>query len=464
MNSGDTAWVLAAAALVMLQTPGLAFFYGGMVRRKSVVNMLMMNFICLGVVTVLWGIVGFGLAFGPDLGGLHGSGLLGAPDWFLHQASKTGSFFGNGADKIPTLAFAMFQLMFAVLTVALISGSIAERVRFGPWTLFVALWALIVYFPIAHWVFDADTYNDAGQLIAHGGWLHNAPIHALDFAGGTTVHMNAGAAGLAMALVVGRRAKWPQHDNETQWKAHNQPMVLLGAALLWFGWYGFNAGSALTAGHEAALAFTNTTLATAMAVLGWLMFEVFVGRAPATLVGAASGAVAGLVAITPACAYVSPLGALLIGLVAGLGCAAVVGSRWKHAFNAGRTNDNGRLRSIDDSLDVVGVHLVGGFIGTMMIGFVATLSVNTTGADGLFYGGGLNQMWRQAVAAGAVLAYSFTATYALGWVVNKITPLRASDEVQLQAGGIDEAEHGDPAYDGEDATEIPAAPRLSSAS
>jgi ammonium transporter, Amt family len=448
MNSGDTAWVLASTALVMLMTPGLAFFYGGMVREKNVLNMLMMSFVCLGIVTVLWAVAGFGLAFGPDIGGLHGPGLLGEPDWFLHGAIKQLS--GNSPDKIPMLAFAMFQLMFAVLTVALISGSVAERVKFNGWTVFVALWSILVYFPVAHWVFASDTKSDAGTPLTHGGWLHNAPIHALDFAGGTTVHMNAGAAALALAVVVKQRNGW---QPGTKSRSHNVPFVLLGASLLWFGWYGFNAGSALSASGIAALAFTNTTLATAAAVVGWLLVESFElvdwklrygDAAHPSTVGAASGAVAGLVAITPACAYVTPAGALAIGLVAGIGCELFVGSRWRDWF-APRRDDPARLHPVDDALDVVGIHLVGGLIGTLLIGLLASKNANPAGADGLFYGGGLNQLWRQATAAAAVMTFSFLMTLGIAKAVQQFIGLRAPDEVQ--AVGLDAGEHNELAYD-----------------
>lgn len=442
MNTGDTAWVLASAALVMLMTPALALFYGGMVRRKSVLNMLMMSFICLVVVTILWGIGGFGLAFGPDIGGKAGPGLLGQPDWFLHRALT--QLTGGGSDTVPMLAFAMFQLMFAVLTVALISGSVAERVKFGGWTIFVVLWSVLVYFPIAHWVFDSD------------GWLRGSPIHVLDFAGGTAVHMNAGAAGLALALVVKQRAGWPKDPLVSSVRPHNTPFVLLGACLLWFGWYGFNAGSALISGKLASVAFTNTTLATAASVAGWLLVEQvtvqnrrlrFGGRNYPELRpsawGAASGAVAGLVAITPACAFVAPVGALVIGLVAGVGCGSFVSSNWKRNFSS-------RLGGpVDDTLDVVGIHLVGGVIGTLLIGFLATTGVNGQGADGLFYGGGLDQLWRQAVAGIAVVAYSFALTFVIGKFVDRILlgGLRVPDAVQLDERGVDWDEHQEIAYD-----------------
>ena len=417
MNSGDTAWVLASAALVMLMTPGLAFFYGGMVRRKSVLNMLMMNFITLGVVGVLWMLFGYSEAFGNDafgrlVGGLHNALLN----------NTIGTLAGAKPDQITTLSFVMFQLMFAVITPALISGAIADRAKFWSWTLFVAIWVTVVYFPVAHWVFSFDGFTGAGNL---GGWIANK-LKAFDFAGGTAVHINAGSAGLALALLLGKRKRWPKEQH----RPHNVPFVLLGASLLWFGWYGFNAGSALTAGDLASVAFTTTTVATAAAVLAWLVVEQIRDGKPTTL-GAASGAVAGLVAITPACGFVNPLGALVIGLVAGAVCALAVGLKFKFGF--------------DDSLDVVGVHLVGGIIGTVLIGFFATVSVNSAGGNGLFYGGGLNQLWRQVVAAGAVMIYSFVLSYAIGWVIKKTIGFRVDDD--SEAMGIDEAEHAESAYE-----------------
>lgn len=423
MNYGDTAWVLASAALVMLMTPGLAFFYGGMVSSKSVLNMLMMNFITLGVVGVLWMLYGYSEAFGNDAFG----GLVGG----LHHALLNftqGTVSGPKGDQIPTLAFVMFQLMFAVITPALISGSIADRTKFWAWVLFVGLWVTIVYFPVAHWVFNFSGFtNTNAQGVSNdvGGWIANK-LKAFDFAGGTAVHINAGAAGLALALVLGKRKRWPRNTA----RPHNVPFVLLGAALLWFGWYGFNAGSALAAGDLASVAFTTTTIATAAALLGWIVVEQIRDGKPTTL-GAASGAVAGLVAITPACGYVGPIGALVIGIAAGAICALAVGLKYRLGF--------------DDSLDVVGVHLVGGVVGTLLIGLFATATVNSAGGNGLFYGGGVNQLWRQAVAAFAVMIYSFVLAYLIGWIINKTIGFRVSAEAELT--GIDEAEHAESAYE-----------------
>lgn len=417
VNPGDTAWVLASAALVMLMTPGLAFFYGGMVSSKSVLNMLMMNFITLGVVGVLWLLFGYSEAFGNDAFG----GLVGG----MHNALLSGThgfLVGPKGDQIPALSFVMFQLMFAVITPALISGSIADRTKFWSWVLFVALWVTIVYFPVAHWVFDFSGFTDPNSV---GGWIANK-LKAFDFAGGTAVHINAGAAGLALALVLGKRKVWPKNTA----RPHNVPFTLLGAALLWFGWYGFNAGSALAAGDLASTAFTTTTIATAAAVLGWIVVEQIRDGRPTTL-GAASGAIAGLVAITPACGYVDPMGALVIGIAAGVLCALAVSLKFRFGF--------------DDSLDVVGVHLVGGIVGTLLIGFFADASVNSGGGNGLFHGGGWNQLWRQAVAAGSVLVYSFVLAFIIGWIINKTIGFRVSPEAE--ATGIDEAEHAESAYE-----------------
>ncbi|WP_326947158.1 MULTISPECIES: ammonium transporter [unclassified Amycolatopsis] len=431
LNAGDTAWVLASAALVMLMTPGLAFFYGGMVRAKSVLNMLMMNFIALAVVGVLWALYGFSMSFSNDaFGGFVGNfDLAGLGDTvgklagFVTAATSTSPEVAwPGSDALPVLAFVMFQLMFAIITPALISGAIADRAKFWGWTLFVVIWVTVVYFPVAHWVFSFNGFIGADAV---GGWIANN-LKALDFAGGTAVHINAGAAGLALAIVLGKRKGWPKDTG----RPHNVPFVLLGASLLWFGWYGFNAGSALAANDLAAVAFTNTTVATAAAVLGWLVVEQLKFGKPTTL-GAASGAVAGLVAVTPACGFVSPIGAIAIGLIAGAVCALAVSLKYRFGF--------------DDSLDVVGVHLVGGIVGTLLIGFFGTTSVNSLGADGLFYGGGFTQLGRQAAAAGAVLVYSFVLTFIIGFAIKKAGGFRVS--VEDEVGGIDEAQHAESAYD-----------------
>jgi Amt family ammonium transporter len=436
LNSGDTAWVLVSAALVMLMTPGLAFFYGGMTRSKSVLNMLMMNFIALAVVGVLWVFYGFSLSFGNDANGL---GLIGNFD-FIGLQNTVGHLAGfavaanadtgtaavawPGPDALPVLAFAMFQLMFAVITPALISGAIADRTKFWSWTLFVALWVTICYFPVAHWVFSFDGFVSADAV---GGWIANvSKLGALDFAGGTAVHINAGAAGLALAILLGKRRGWPKEPM----RPHNLPFTLLGASLLWFGWFGFNAGSALTAGDLAGVAFTNTMVATSAATLGWIVVEQFRDGKPTTL-GAASGAVAGLVAITPAAGYVSPLGGIAIGFIAGVVCALAVALKFRFGF--------------DDSLDVVGVHLVGGLAGTLLIGFFGTTSVNSLGANGLFYGGDASQLGKQAIAAFSVMIYSFVIAFAIGALIKYTIGFRISEEDEVT--GVDEVEHAETAYD-----------------
>ncbi|HVK20603.1 MAG TPA: ammonium transporter, partial [Actinokineospora sp.] len=422
MDTGDTAWVLASAALVLLMTPGLALFYGGMVRAKSVLNMMMMSFGALALISVLWVLYGYSVAFGNDVGG----GLLGSPTEFFGLTKLIGT---EGLDKgfaathlvftIPSLAFVAFQAVFAIITVALISGAIADRARFGPWMVFAGIWATVVYFPVAHWVF---AFN--GAQSAKGGWIANKLL-AIDFAGGTAVHINAGAAGLALALVLGKRVGWKRDPM----RPHNLPLVMLGAGLLWFGWFGFNAGSALGANGQAAEVWVTTMVATGAAALGWLLVEKL-RDGHATSLGAASGVVAGLVAITPSCSSVTPLGAIAVGLLAGVFCAMAVGLKFRFGF--------------DDSLDVVGVHLVGGLWGTLAVGLFAS-AATTAGVDGLFYGGGLDQLWRQAVGAFAVLFYSFVVTLVLGFLIAKTMGFRLSEEDEVE--GIDGVEHAESAYD-----------------
>jgi Amt family ammonium transporter len=408
IDTGSTAWVLVSAALVMFMTPGLALFYGGMVRAKSVLNVMALTFVCLAVVGLIWVLYGYSLAFGNDWF----AGLLGNLDLAGLRNAAT-AVAGSGTSRIPLFAFAGFQLMFAVITAALLAGAIAERTRFWAWTGFIAIWVTLVYLPVAHWVFTS------------GGWIAGK-LHALDFAGGTVVEVNSGAAALALAIVLGRRHGWPRQAI----RPHNLPFVMFGAGLLWFGWFGFNAGSALGANGVAATSFINTTVAGATAVLGWLVVEQLRDGKPTTL-GAASGAVAGLVGITPGCAYVEPLGALAIGLVAGVVCALAVGLKYRMGY--------------DDSLDVVAVHGVGGLVGMLLIGLFATVGVNARGANGLFYGGGLDQLWRQAVATFAVLGYSLLVTLLIAWVMHKTMGLRVQREAEVD--GIDEAEHAEGAYD-----------------
>jgi Amt family ammonium transporter len=407
LDSGDTAWILASAALVLLMTPGLALFYGGMVRSKSVLNMMMMCIGSIAVVGVLWVLYGYSMAFGTDVG----AGVLGSPTEFAGLSSILAN--DEEGSALPQLAFVAFQAMFAILTTALIAGAVADRMRFGPWLVFGGLWASLVYFPVAHWVFDLDN-----------GWIASN-LGALDFAGGTAVHINAGAAALVLAIVLGKRGGWPREPM----RPHNLTMVMLGAGLLWFGWFGFNAGSSGAADWAASFAFVNTLAATAAAILGWLLVEQLRDGKPTSL-GAASGIVAGLVAITPACAAVSPVGALAIGAIAGVLCALAVGLKYRFGY--------------DDSLDVVGIHLVGGLIGTILIGLLAT-DVAPDGATGLFYGGGVDQLWRQAVGAGAVLAYSLVLTAIIALVLKVTIGLRVAEEDEV--AGIDESEHAESGYD-----------------
>jgi|UniRef100_UPI00404A058D ammonium transporter, Amt family len=418
INSGDTAWMLASAALVLLMTPGLAFFYGGMVRTKSVLNMIMMSMISMGVVSVLWVIYGFELAFGyeansPWYGSFSFSGLGGVVNDFTNN---------GGLLPIPVLVFAAFQLMFAIITPALISGAIADRAKFTSWAVFVAIWSTVVYFPVAHWVFAFG--NKVGDTVTGAGFLASRGVQ--DFAGGTAVHINAGAAALALAIVLGKRVGWRKESM----RPHSLPLVMLGSGLLWFGWFGFNAGSALAANGTAALALINTQVAAAAALGGWLLVEKIRQGHPTSL-GAASGAVAGLVAITPACAFVAPWAAVVIGLFAGIFCSLAVSLKYK--FN------------LDDSLDVVGVHLVGGIWGSLAIGLFGASAINSVGLDGLFYGGGLVLLGKQAIGVAVVALYSFIATLIIGFAIEKTIGFRVKRDVEV--AGIDLNEHAETAYE-----------------
>ncbi|GAA1582087.1 ammonium transporter [Streptomyces globosus] len=406
LSAANTGFMLICSALVMLMTPGLAFFYGGMVRVKSSLNMLMMSFISLGIVTVLWVLYGFGIAFGADSGGVVG--------WSSDYLGLSGIGITELWDgyTVPVYVFAVFQLMFAVITPALISGALADRVKFSAWALFIALWATVVYFPVAHWVW------------APGGWLFEMGV--IDFAGGTAVHINAGAAALGVILVIGKRIGFKKDPM----RPHSLPLVMLGASLLWFGWFGFNAGSWL--GNDdgvGAVMFVNTQVAAAAAMLAWLAYEKL-RHGSFTTLGAASGAVAGLVAITPAGGSCSPLGAIAIGAVSGLVCAMAVGLKYKLGY--------------DDSLDVIGVHLVGGVIGSLLVGFFATGGVQSEAA-GLFYGGGLEQLGKQAVGVFSVLAYSLVASALLAFLLDKTMGMRVSEDDEVS--GIDQVEHAETAYD-----------------
>jgi Amt family ammonium transporter len=403
-SAGDTAWLMVSAALVLLMVPGLALFYGGMVRVKSALNMLMMSFSCIAVVTVVWVLYGYSLAFGPDAGG----GLIGT----LRFAGMAGIGPHDLTGSVPTVVFSAFQLMFAIITTALLSGAVADRTKFSAWLVFAGVWVTLVYLPIAHWVFAPD------------GWIA-AHLHILDLAGGTVVEINSGVSGLALALAVGPRLGF----RSDPMRPHSMPLVILGAGLLWFGWFGFNAGSALTSGGVAGMAFFNTQVSGAAAVAGWLLAERR-RDGKATTLGAASGAVAGLVAITPACGSVNPLGALLIGLIAGVACCYAVGLKYRFGY--------------DDSLDVAGVHGVGGFIGTLLIGVLATATV-TGGAEGLGFGGGFGLLGRQALAAVAVAAWAFTITWLAARAIDRLIGFRVDRGDEL--AGLDLVVHGESAYD-----------------
>ncbi len=418
LNTGDTAWVLASTALVLLMTPGLALFYGGMVRAKSVLNMMLMSMITIGIVSVLWVIYGFKLAFGYEAnsqwyGAISLSGLGSA----VNELTNNG-----GVYPIPLLAFAAFQLMFAIITTALISGAIADRAKFTAWAVFVAIWVTLVYFPVAHWVFAFG--NKVGDTVTGAGFLATRGLE--DFAGGTAVHINAGAAGLALAIVLGRRIGWRRESM----RPHSMPLVLIGAGILWFGWFGFNAGSALGANGIAALAFMNTQVAAAAATLGWLLVEKIRDGHP-TLLGVVSGAVAGEVASTAACAFVAPWAAVVIGFFAGIFCALAVGL--KYVFN------------FDDSLDVVGLHLVGGLWGCLSIGLFGSSTINSLGLDGIFYGGGTALLGKQALGVFSVMAYSFIATLIIGFIIDKTIGFRVTPEAEI--AGIDYDQHAETGYE-----------------
>jgi len=397
--------MLVSAALVMLMTPGLALFYGGMVRSKNVLATIMENFILLGVISVLWAIYGYSLAFGPDVG--H---FIGNLDW-VGLAGVGFEPFKAYSETIPHQTFMIYQAMFAIITPALITGAFAERMKFSTFLVFMVLWFTLVYCPVAHWVWG------------DGGWLKN--FGALDFAGGTVVHINAGIAALAAALVVGKRQGYGNH---TTFIPHNLPMTILGAGLLWFGWFGFNAGSALGANALASSAFTATHLATAAATLAWVGTEWIVRGKPTTL-GAASGAVAGLVAITPAAGYVGPMSAMIIGLVAGIICYLAVLAKPRLGY--------------DDSLDVVGVHCVGGIVGALCTGLFATKLVNPAGGDGLFFGNP-GQFVIQLIAVGVTLVFSFVVSYILFKILDATMGLRVSRDDEV--AGLDITEHQETGY------------------
>jgi Amt family ammonium transporter len=400
VDSGDTAWLLASAALVMFMTPGLGFFYGGLVRAKNVVGTIMQSFIALALVTILWVVVGYSLAFGPDKGGLIGGlNFIG-----LHDVGAVPNLY---APTVPATAFMVYQMMFAIITPALIAGAFAERMKFSGYLMLIGLWSLFVYAPVAHWEWG-------------GGFLGADGLGALDFAGGAVVHANAGAAALATAIYLGKRRGHGSDDMTP----HNVPFVILGAGILWFGWFGFNAGSALASNALASSAFVNTQLGAAAAVFGWIIPErMRTGRV--TTIGVATGAVAGLATITPAAGYVEPLAALVIGLVAGFVCYQAVALKDRLGY--------------DDSLDVVGVHMVGGVIGVLLTGAFASLAINAAGAAASF-----EQVGKQAVLALVTVGYSFAATFAILKVTDLAVGLRVTDE--HEEAGLDLSQHGEVGY------------------
>ncbi|MFM9876365.1 MAG: ammonium transporter [Rhodoglobus sp.] len=415
MDQGNTAFLLLASALVLLMTPGLAFFYGGLVKAKSVISMMMMSFGAIGLIGVLWAIYGYAIAFPGAEGTL--------PLWRI----DTGAILLGNLLEVPEgalyppLAFVAFQATFAILTVALVSGAIADRAKFGSWLVFAGIWATVVYFPVASWVFNFGLAEDGS--FSYGGWLTKGlqdvfGIGLIDFAGGTAVHINAGAAALALALVLGKRVGFAKGAHVP----HNPPFVLLGAGLLWFGWFGFNSGSELAADGTAALMFVNTIIAPAAALLAWLVVEKFRDGKP-TSIGAASGAVAGLVAITPAGAAVTPGFAILLGLLVGVVCALAIDLKFKLGF--------------DDSLDVVGIHLVGGLVGTLFIGFFA----NNTG---WLQSGNPTQLLVQLIAAISVMVYSFVLAWVIGFAIEKTIGFRIKNEDEL--AGVDLVVHGEEGY------------------
>ncbi len=406
MHAGDTAWVLVSAALVLLMTPGLALFYGGMVRAKNVLAVMMQSFVCMGLVTVLWAVLGFSLSFGADAGG----GVIGGLGFAGLGGMHRGLPGFHGLVVSPS-AVMVFQMMFAVITAALISGGTVDRIRFNGFVVFVVVWLFVVYVPLAHWVFSPE------------GWLARRGV--LDFAGGTVVEINSGFSTLAIVLVLGRRRGWPGE----QMAPHSVPLSLLGAGLLWFGWFGFNAGSALGANDVAVHAFVNTQLAAAAGLLGWAIFERVKERFPTTL-GAASGAVAGMVAITPCAGYLQPMPSLLVGAIAGVGCAMAVRLKFRFRY--------------DDSLDVLGVHGVGGVIGMVLLGCFATKAVDPAGANGVFAGGGIHLLGVELLATVVAVAYSFGATWLVAMAVDRSIGLRVSPEEEFQ--GLDVTQHAESAY------------------
>jgi Amt family ammonium transporter len=409
IDSGATAWVLISAALVAFMTPGLAFFYGGMVRSKNVLGMLMQNIFAMGLISVLWAFVGFSLAFGGTGSFIGNFDFVFMKD--LATVANLPGYTGDFALIIPVLAFFGYQMMFAVITPALITGATADRLKFSAYAVIIGVWSVVVYPTVAHWVFSPN------------GWLFKRG--ALDFAGGAVVHINAGAAALAVILVLGNRKGWPREAMPP----HNLPFTMLGTGILWFGWFGFNAGSALAANGLASQALINTHLAAASAMLGWLIVEKL-RAGHATTLGAASGAVAGLVAITPCAGFVGGVAPIIIGFVTSIVCYFALALKTKFNF--------------DDSLDVIAVHLVGGIMGALMLGLFADTSINSLGFDGVLFGGGSELLVNQGIAIVATFAFSFIITYVVSKVLDKTMGLRVSTEDELV--GLDQSQHAEAAY------------------
>ena len=401
MDTGDTAWILTSTALVLFMTPGLAFFYGGMVRAKNVLGMLMQNYVAMGLIGVLWVVVGFSLAFGGD------GSLVGNLDHL--GFADVGVDAGDGT--IPFVLFAAFQMTFAIITPALITGATADRFKFSAYLVFIGVWSLLVYAPLAHWVWGA------------GGWL--LELGALDFAGGAVVHINAGAAALAVVLVLGARRG---HGRDAM-PPHSLPLTLLGTGILWFGWAGFNGGSALGANGLAAQALLNTFVAASAAMLGWLVVEKL-RDGHATTLGAASGAVAGRRGDGDEAGFVGAMSSILIGFVAGGICLLAISLKNRFGY--------------DDSLDVVGVHLVGGLVGAILLGFFADTAINDAGADGLFLGGGGELLLNQVIASAAAFGFSFVVSFAIAKVLDLTIGIRVTTEQELE--GLDKSMHAETAY------------------
>jgi Amt family ammonium transporter len=409
IDTGATAWVLVSTALVAFMTPGLAFFYGGMVRSKNVLGMLMQNVFSMGLISVLWAAIGFSLAFGGDNAYIGNFDFLFLKD--LGTIAELPGYTGDFGLVVPIMVFFAFQMMFAVITPALITGATADRLKFSAYAVLIGVWGVIVYPTVAHWVFSPN------------GWLFKRG--ALDFAGGAVIHVNAGVAALAVILVLGNRKGWPREAMPP----HNLPFTVLGTGILWFGWFGFNAGSALGANGLAAQALVNTHLAAAAAMCGWLIVEKL-RAGHATTLGAASGAVAGLVAITPCAGFVGGFAPVIIGLIAGVVCYLALSLKTKFGF--------------DDSLDVIAVHLVGGILGAILLGFFADTKVNSLGFDGIFFGGGAELLIDQLVALGSTIVFSFVVTWIIAKAIDATIGLRVSTEDELV--GLDQSQHAESAY------------------